>query len=240
MRRFDQPEEMDRPDVDPAELARGLEQLAGINAWLGGWWSVRHALGRVVPVTDWKEILLLDVGTGGGDLARRISRRYRRQGVRIVALDIHPVTLKYARGQSGAEHATWFLQGDARALPLRSASVDVALCALSLHHFREPDAVLVLSEMKRVARRAVVVADLRRSGVAWVLIRVLTRLVWRNRIVRHDGPVSVRRAFTVGEMAGLARRAELRGARVVRQPLYRMALVYRTDGHDREPRLDPG
>jgi SAM-dependent methyltransferase len=230
MKRLDQPEEMDQPDVDAAELFAGLEQLAGINSWLGGWWSVRRALAVALPREAWEQAVILDVATGGGDIARSIAHSCRRQGVRIVALDLHPVTLEYARRRTGSECAVQFLRADGRALPLRSASVDVALCSLALHHFSEADAVRILGEMRRVARRAVVVTDLRRSGVAWLLIRLLTRLVWRSRIVRHDGPVSVRRAFTPGELAALAERAGLCGARVLRQPLYRMALVYRTEG----------
>ena len=85
----------------------------------------------------------------------------------------------------------------------------------------------LLRELKRVARRAVVVTDLRRSRLAWVLIWLLTRVIWRSRIVRHDGPVSVGRAYTPREIAALARQAGLDGATVLRQPLFRMAVIYR-------------
>jgi SAM-dependent methyltransferase len=230
MKRRDTPEEMDRPDVDGVELFRGLDQLAGINLWLGGWWSVRQALAAAMPREAWQRAVILDVAAGGGDIARRVARAYRRKHIRLLTLDLHPVTLEYARRRTADGSAVHFLRGDGRALPLRAGSVDVALCSLALHHFSESDAVRVLAEMQRVARRAVVVTDLRRSGVAWLLIRLLTRLIWRSGIVRHDGPVSVRRAFTPGELAALAERAGLPGARVLRQPLYRMALVYRIDG----------
>jgi ubiquinone/menaquinone biosynthesis C-methylase UbiE len=228
MQRLDQPEEMDRPDVDPGELGASLDDLARINVWLGGWWSVRSALAKALPPKAWRHAILLDVATGGGDIARRVARARRAADVRVIALDLHPVTLAYARQRSGASTLR-FVQGDALALPLRTGCVDLALCSLAAHHFSEPDAVRLLSELRRVSRGAVVVTDLRRSAVAWLLIRLLTGLVWRSRIVRHDGPVSVRRAYTPAELASLAERAGLRGARVFRQPLYRMALVYRTD-----------
>src|SRR5439155_16742204 len=138
-------------------------------------------------------------------VARHIKRRWsRRAGVWIAALDVHPVTLAYARRHADGGASMQFVRGDALALPFRSQSFDVALCSLALHHFGEADAVQLLSEMKRVARAAVVVTDLRRSWVAWASIWLLTRLVWRNRIVRHDGPVSVRRAYTPAELTALA------------------------------------
>ena len=241
MQRIDRPEAMDRPDADPEELAHGLDCLAQINGWLGGWWSVRQVLSRGLPRSTREGALLLDVGTGAGDIARRVARRWRKQRLRIVALDRHPVTLSYARRHAGGGTASpvekhpgpappgpvmGFVQGDALRLPFRSDSLDVALCSLTLHHFAEEEAVRVLSELKRVARRAVVVTDLRRSGSAWLLIWLLTRLVWRSRIVRSDGPASVLRAYTPGELRGLAGRAGLRGARILRQPFFRMALLY--------------
>lgn len=229
MQRRDAPEEMDQADVDPTQMFRGLDQLAGINLWLGGWWSVRQALTTALPEKQWERAVILDVATGGGDIARRVSDAYRQYRVRLVALDLHPVTLAYARGRTQNGGAVQFLRGDGRMLPLRDGAVDVALCSLALHHFNEPEAVQLLAEMKRVARRAVVVTDLRRSALAWRLIRLLTSLIWHNAIVRHDGPVSVRRAYTPGELADLAERAGLRGAQVLRQPLFRMALVYRSE-----------
>jgi len=220
---------MDCPDADPAALSRALEELAGINRWLGGCWSARRALTAAWPCSGARGAVVLDIATGGGDIARAIAKRYRDRGVHVVALDLHPVTLAYARRHTSSAAPLAFMQADALALPVRERSVDVALCSLAAHHFGEVDLIRLLSEMRRVARGAVVLVDLRRSPVAWLLIRLLTRVIWRSPIVRHDGPVSVRRAYTPGELARAARRAGLIGARVVRQPLFRMALVWRIE-----------
>ena len=119
------------------------------------------------------------------------------------------------------------MRADATTLPFLSAAFDVALCSLTLHHFSESEAARVLSEMDRVTRKAVIVTDLRRSRLAWLLILLLTRLLWRGRIVRHDGPISVRRAYTPAELRKLAERAGLHAAWVFPQPFFRMALVCR-------------
>jgi hypothetical protein len=94
-----------------------------------------------------------------------------------------------------------------------------------LHHFSEEDAVRLLREMGRVTRQALIVNDLRRSPTALVLIWLITRFV-RSRMTRYDGPLSVRRAFTLEEMRRLAHAAGLHGARVTPQPFFRQALVY--------------
>jgi hypothetical protein len=80
--------------------------------------------------------------------------------------------------------------------------------------------------MRRVAARGVVAVDLQRSDGAWLNVWLLTRLSTRNRLTRSDGPLSVRRAFTVDEMLDLSRRAGLRGAQVRAAGPVRMVLTW--------------
>jgi ubiquinone/menaquinone biosynthesis C-methylase UbiE len=168
---------------------------------------------------------VLDVATGGGDIPRWIVRR--RLPVEVVAADLHPQMLRLARGWS-AGLPIRFLRCDARRLPFRDRSVDLVLCSLMLHHLTEADAAEVLRELGRVTRRRLVVNDLRRSRVAYILIWLITRLS-RNRLTRYDSPASVERAFTPAELAALAREAgldRLGRVRIHQHLYYRMALVF--------------
>ncbi len=51
------------------------------------------------------------------------------------------------------------------------------------------------------------VDDLTRSSIGWLLAWTGTRLLCPSEVVHHDGPLSVRRAYTPREAADLARRA---------------------------------
>ena len=83
--------------------------------------------------------------------------------------------------------------------------------------------------MCRVSRRVVLVNDLVRSWIAAGSIWVLSRLMSRNRLIRHDGPLSVLKAFRPDEMLSLAHAAGAAGHgfrwRLVRTFPYRMTLV---------------
>ena len=70
----------------------------------------------------------------------------------------------------------------------------------------------------------IIVNDLHRHQLAYLSIVVLTRLFSRSVMVRNDGPLSVRRAFRMDELAGIARRAGI-DARVYRSFPYRLVLV---------------
>jgi len=90
--------------------------------------------------------------------------------------------------------------GDALDLPFADASVDIVSCCLFLHHLDPPQVARYLAEARRVARVAVVINDLERSPLHYRLAK-LNRLIDPSRISRHDGPVSVRRAYTRSELA---------------------------------------
>jgi SAM-dependent methyltransferase len=97
------------------------------------------------------------------------------------------------------------VRGDARRLPFPDRSVDVVHTAAFFHHLGIEDAGRVLAEMCRVSRRLVLVNDLVRSWVAAGSIWVIGRGLSENRLIRHDGPLSVLKAFRPTELMSLAR-----------------------------------
>ena len=212
-----------------ADLSQSLADVARLNALFGG---RRLTLAHVRRLTRaWpagRPLTVLDVGTGGGDVPRALVRwaRRRRRPIRIFALDRDAATAALARALADRYPEITVLIGDAVDLPVRSASVDVAISSLTLHHLDETSAARHLAELDRAARAGIVVNDLSRSRTAYGLVWLVTRLFARNRMSRHDGPVSVRRAYARDELAALAGRAGLVDARVLRyRPLLRHCLV---------------
>lgn len=217
---------LDAPLHDPAELEASLEDVAAVNRWLGG----RRALLRhLAPLlSEDRPTTLLDAGTGSADLPRAIARwaRRHRRPLRALAFDLHEQTLAIARRQSACWPELRFARADVRALPLPDGAVDIALLSLTLHHLEGEDQLTALRELGRVARRAVLVGELERNLPAYLGARLLSATLWRgNRLTRHDGPISVRRAFTASELLALAHDADLPHPRVYRHPLFRLVLV---------------
>jgi hypothetical protein len=102
--------------------------------------------------------------------------------------------------------------------------VDFVTCSLALHHFDPPAAIALLRELARVARRGAIVTDLRRSRLAYWGARLLALGPW-HAMARHDGPLSVLRAYTLPEARALVAAAGLHGASVQARPLFRMLIV---------------
>ncbi len=211
---------MDDPDVDVRELRANFTDIELANRWFGG-------LGPVLrEVLALEAVRVLDVGCGSGDFARALLRRARtaRRRLHVVALDASEAVLGIARERTGDEQALQFVRGDAAALPFDAGSFDVATCNLALHHFEPPEAIRMLRELRRVASRAPLVCDLVRSRAALAATLAFARCIARNRLTKHDAPLSVRRAYTTGEAVELAQRAGWRAPRVRRSAFFRMLL----------------
>jgi hypothetical protein len=73
------------------------------------------------------------------------------------------------------------------------------------------------------------VNDLERSLPAWIGAWLLAHGTTRNRLTRHDAPLSVRRAYTKEEILGLCRQAGWQGTRFARARFYRMVVWSEVD-----------
>ncbi len=220
---------MDEPGQDRHQLAVSLADLRGVNRWLGGYRVVLHHLSELIERYPRERYRILDVATGSGDIPLRIASwaKERDLDVEIVATDNHATTLELARRHLAAEPSIRTAFADALRLPFADEEFDVALISTALHHFDDDrDCLRVLRELHRVSRIGFVVNDLARSRAALAGARLLAATVWRRHpVTRHDGPLSVRRAFTPDELRTLAERAGFADGRVHAHFPFRVALV---------------
>jgi trans-aconitate methyltransferase len=165
------------------------------------------------------------VGGGSADLPRALVSEARRLGraAHVTAIDRDPTALASAARLRDGSLAV--VRADARRLPFETRAFDVVTASLVLHHFPSRELVPVLVGLLAVARQAVVVNDLRRSRVHRLLVRALGTLARRGPLFRHDGPLSVERAFVEGELEDAARRAGARSVEVRRSWPYRLVMV---------------
>jgi SAM-dependent methyltransferase len=224
---------MDGPGCGPEEIEAALRDIALVNRRLGGARTLLRALDPYVHAVPPGGVLdVLDVGTGGADLAVAMESRGLSRGrtVRVTAVDRDPAAARVAARTAAAARHVLVVLADARALPFADRSFDVVTSSMFLHHFAEADAAALLASFAKVARRAVIVNDLERGALPWAFIAVAARLARRSALFVHDAPLSVRRGFTVSELRALARRAGSDRARVTRRWPFRLALTLPAGG----------
>jgi SAM-dependent methyltransferase len=212
---------MDAPVVAVDELEGNLSDIAFANRWLGGVAPIRREVRRTAALT------ILDVGSGSGDVPHALVIDGRRRGVdvRVTCLDRSEQMLEIARRTTGNDERLTFVCALGERLPFEDDAFDVVTCTLALHHFEPPEAHALLREMRRVSRVTPIVGDLTRSFFAYAVTWLWARLTSRNRLTRHDAPLSVRRAYEPREAIELARAAGWRAPFVRREPFFRMTLL---------------
>lgn len=200
--------------ASPQVARDNLTDLVRINRYFGGHAILRRIIGELVKPED--SFSLLDVGAASGDMGAALRRKYPRAAV--TALDRKQVHLEKAGNPK--------IVGDAFLLPFPARSYDFVFSSLFLHHFSDDQVVELFRGFKSVARRAVLAIDLERGPLAYYFIPATRWLLGWHDISMYDGPVSVRASFKKNELASLAARAGLEGARVrVHRPWSRLSLV---------------
>lgn len=196
---------MDDPDASAPELARTLAEIEGLNRTLNGYRPTLDGVFSLLPEGATR-LSVLDVGVGGGDMARQLVEHGAARGVEVhvLGIDLAESTVAYAEGRTAGYPTVTHRHQDLFALPAVPA-FDVVHAAQVLHHFPDHAIVPALTRMAEVARVGVVVNDLHRHPVAWAGIRAITAVLSRNPMIRYDAPLSVRRGFVAEELLGWAR-----------------------------------
>jgi SAM-dependent methyltransferase len=213
--------------ADPASIALSLSNIARANRWFGGRWAVAHALGSMLGgLPAGTRLTLLDVGTGIGDLPSAAVRWGRRRNLDIqpIGLERHPAAARLARAQGLPT-----LLACGAAIPLRRRSVDLVLVSQVAHHLEPAALDRLLRECDRVARRAVIVSDLRRSHLAQAAFWIGSRLLRFDAATRADGIRSIRRGFSMNELHEALTMAGIE-ARLWHRPMFRLVAAWEPAG----------
>ena len=214
---------LDDPAADPAAVAQSLRNIARSNRWFGGAAALRFGLQQTLgSVPRGSTLSLLDLGTGQGDLPRAAVRWGVARGIRFqpVGIELNRVAAALA-SQAGVPTAL----GCAGAPPFRDKSVDLVLVSQVAHHLTAESVVHLLRTCDRLARRAVIVSDLRRNPVAAPAFWCGARLLGFDDVTVADGMTSIRRGFTRQELLRLMSRAGVRG-QVARRLGFRLVATW--------------
>ena len=204
-RRSSLPELMDTERVDQADFARCLADLATVNrltlahrptlAWLA------RATRELPPGGSFR---VLDVACGEGDMLRAIARWAARHGLHPVleGVDLNPHSAPAARAATPPGMAITFHTADV--FEFRpELPPDFVVSSLFTHHLADAQVVRFLRWMSATARRGWFVNDLHRHPVSFHGFAALAAAARWHRFVRHDGPVSIARAFRPAEWQSL-------------------------------------
>ena len=225
-RRSSKLEHLDIGDYTADEYEGCLAELQQVNRWLGDARALRTTLLRTIRESQLESFSVIDVGAGSGELLRTIAEwtTSNQSEAQLTGVELNARSARAISEQSASAGIN-AVRANAFALPFADNQFDYAICSLFLHHFRNDEAVEILRELNRVARREVLVIDLYRHPVAYYFYTTVGKLLFHNRLIREDGALSILRGFKPAELQILAERSGLKNVKVLRRFPYRLVLT---------------
>jgi 2-polyprenyl-3-methyl-5-hydroxy-6-metoxy-1,4-benzoquinol methylase len=204
--RSDKQEIMDDMDYSGDILYDSLDKLAKINQWLGGNKVTINGLKKVLKDTNKSEIItIIDLGCGGGDMLREVSRFGKKNGYQflLLGIDANKYTVNYAEELSKNYTNIEFKGLNIFSEDFKNLEYDVVLATLFLHHFKEDELLSLLEPMLKKAKLGLIINDLHRHKLAYYLFKLLCITI-SNKTIIEDGLTSVLRGFKSGELKAIS------------------------------------
>ncbi|GER23570.1 hypothetical protein NCCP1664_20650 [Zafaria cholistanensis] len=231
-RAVDAVEEMDRPDCDPLKLQRTYAQFPLVNRAFAHWHGIYRDLLRPVLATaaqtpasgtslrHGRTATVLDIGSGGGDIALALAGWAARDGLAVQVTGIDPDARAHAfasgeaariAARAGSRSAAApggpgvvFRRAHSADLVAEGARFDAVVSNHVLHHLGQEELAGLLADSQALASGIAVHADIRRSRAALLLFGAVTLPLAGRSFIRRDGLTSIRRSYTEAELAALA------------------------------------
>ncbi|MCF6407871.1 methyltransferase domain-containing protein [Chitinophaga filiformis] len=203
------PEIMDDFQMEGQELRDTLDQIAQVNQLLGGNSITLEGVSMLMEdVRPGKEVTIVDIGCGNGDMLRALSRMAHKKGwrVKLVGIDANEYTVKYASVLSAQYPEITYYCMNILGEEFREMQYDIVLCTLTLHHFEDRQIMKLMSLFRRNAAIGIIINDLHRSALAYHLFQLFSRLTGMGRMAKEDGLVSILRGFKRKEIQQLSRK----------------------------------
>ncbi len=211
--RIDAEEELDNFELYGDELARTLEEIASVNKILGGNSISLKAVKQILKtLSSDKTTTIVDVGCGNGDMLRSFSKMGLKHGfnIKLIGIDANPNAIEIARKLSmdfeNLSYEVVNIFEDAFA----KMKYDIALCTLTLHHFKDDEIMNIMQTMTENATIAVLVNDLQRSALAYRLFKLYSWIFGLGPISKADGLTSILRGFKKEELQSISRKLKFK------------------------------
>ena len=190
---------MDADDTDFATFRDCLVDLAKVNLLTLAYRPTLRFfadLARAGRLPRDRPISVVDVGSGYGDMLRKIDRWAMRRGLRLdlTGVDLNPWSARTAAAATAPDRPIRYVTANIfeYAPP---QPIDIVISSLFTHHLDDAALVRFIAWMEATATIGWFVNDLHRHPLPYHVFRASSRALRFHHFVQHDGPISIARAF---------------------------------------------
>ncbi len=209
--RSHQSEQLDNPNLQGTELEETLQNLRIVNYLLGNIRSLSKSILKIVNSKKQDKYRIVDLGSGGGDALKYLAQVCRKKKIQVefVGIDFNTHSLQYAKKQAADFPEIEWLQGDILDPNFELPECDVLISSHFMYHFEDAQLIDFLKQQKHKVSTAIVISELQRSKMAFVLFKIFAPLLRFTKIAYEDGLLAIRRSFIRTELEAILKEAEI-------------------------------
>ncbi len=217
---------LDAEDIPFADIEQNMRELNTINTLLGG-----HAItvsGLQQLIGKKKSLQVCEIGCGGGDNLAALYKYCKQHNIDVhfTGIDLNTNCIAFAKQQYPFLPCTWVVSD--YSIVTFPEKPDIIFSSLFCHHFTDPEIISMLRWMQQNAGTGFFINDLQRHPLAWYSIKIITQILSKSYLVKHDAPLSVARSFTHKEWRSLLAEAGiLQSATVKWRWAFRYLITFR-------------
>ncbi|MBX3239642.1 MAG: methyltransferase domain-containing protein [Chitinophagaceae bacterium] len=196
-RRSYEKELLDDDNIPFEDIRLNMKELNVINTWLGGHRISIQGLRKIIKSNKKARWHICEIGCGGGDNLRAIEAWCNKQKLNVVftGIDKKKECIDYAIDCTPSQNYHWIIS-DYSKVDLKNQKPDIIFSSLFCHHFTDEALQPMMQWMHANSQHGFFINDLHRHRLAWLSIKLLTRLFSKSDLVKNDAPLSVKRGFT--------------------------------------------
>ncbi|TDD94876.1 methyltransferase domain-containing protein [Flavobacterium cellulosilyticum] len=230
--RSDDSEIMDDFTMEGEILREALDKIAKINQLLGGnQLTLQGVKELITAIPAQKEILIVDLGCGNGDMLRTLDKYGRENNLnfRLIGIDANNFTINHARKLSENHPNISYRCEDIFDKSFHELKYDISLCTLTLHHFKNEEIEEILTVLNKNSNFGIVINDLHRSALAYRIFQGLCFVFRLNEMSRLDGLVSIKRGFKKEELILFSNKLKLTNYKIQWKWAFRYQWIVKKD-----------
>lgn len=194
-KRNSDPEWMDDPNLDEQTLQNAVDDINKINKWLGGFHFTLQAIQKELKKINKSTITIVDAGCGDGEMLRYLSSHIGDSRVQFLGLDFSANSINKGRLKSMEFKDIRFRESDILQINASDIECDILISTLTMHHFSDSEIINFLKKFKEITTHSIIINDLHRSRIAFILFQLVCLIFIRNEISKHDGLISIASGF---------------------------------------------
>ncbi len=200
---------MDDLECSGEVLHQTLRELEFINRWLGGNRITIDAIKQLCRTASDREIVIADLGCGGGEMLRLIDAWGKKNNLRLklIGLDANPNVIQFAKRNIADCPHIYFKALNIFSGEFLQQEYDIVIGTLFFHHFTDSQLKIFFTKLGTRVRLGYIINDIHRHWLAFYSIKLLTKFFSKSAMVRYDAPLSVLRAFKRKELISILNQA---------------------------------